>query len=529
MRFPVIQAGLLLAIAIQATAADFDIVVYGGTAGGAAAAIAAAKEGRSVALVEPGRHVGGMISGGLGRTDMDRQQNVIGGIAREFFERAGKVYGEPVSWLFEPHVAEQILTDWLKEAHVQVFFGHQLKSLVKEGTRIVRLETENGGSFQARVYIDCTYEGDLMKQAGVSYAIGREARAKYGESLAGRQDILPGPHQLRAAASPYGPDGQLLPFIVRQDEVVPTGEGDGRVQSYCFRLCLTDDPANLLPVGPPEGYDPKRYGLVRNYLAALGDAARLADFMGISRLPHNKSDVNSGGAVSTNIPSLSWSYTEAGYAERRRIRQQHLDWAQGLLYFLGHDSAVPERIRQEMLRWGLPKDEFPDTGHWPHQLYVRDSRRMRGEYILTQHDLQEHRAKYDSIGMGGYNIDIREVQWIAHKVYRFPLVQDEVLMEGYLSMPVEPYEIPYRSLLPLVDECSNLLVAAAISSSHVAYASFRMEPQYMIAGHAAGVAASLAVERSVPVDQIDIPELQRKLAGQKQILHLPAPRGNSKQ
>jgi len=521
MRFPVIKASLLLAVAIPATAANFDVVVYGGTAGGAAAAIAAAKEVRSVALLEPGRHIGGMISGGLGRTDMDRQQNVIGGIAREFFERVGKTYGEPVSWLFEPHVAEQVLTGWLREAQVRVFFQHRLKSVVKEGSRIALLETENGASFEARVYIDCTYEGDLMKQAGLSYAIGREARTKYGESLAGRQDILPSGHQFRVAVSPYGPDGKLLPFITPQDDVVPTGEGDGHVQSYCFRICVTDDENNRLPISPPDGYDPKRYGLVRNYLAALGDSARLADFLGISRLPHNKTDINSGGAVSTNAPSLSWSYPEAGYAERQWIWNQHLTWAQGLLYFLGHDAAVPERIRQEMLRWGLAKDEFPDTGHWPHQLYVRDARRMLGEYVLTQHDLEEHRRKYDSIGMGGYNVDIREVQWIAHKVYRFPKVEDEVLMEGYLSMPVEPYEIPFRALLPRQDECSNLLVAACISSSHVAYASFRMEPQYMIAGHAAGVAASLAVERKVPVHQIDIPELQRKLEAQKQILHLP--------
>ncbi|MDQ1473424.1 MAG: hypothetical protein QOJ99_4904 [Bryobacterales bacterium] len=512
--------GLASCLVTCSVAASFDVVVYGGTAGGAAAAIAAAREGRSVALVEPGRHIGGMISGGLGRTDMDRQQNVIGGISREFFERVGKVYGEPVSWLFEPHVAEQILTEWLKEAHVHVFFDQQLTSIIKSGTRIVGLNTENGTTFDGNVFIDCTYEGDLMKQAGVSYSIGREARAQYAESLAGRQEILPGPHQLRAAVSPYGPDHQLLPFITRQEDVVPTGQGDGHVQSYCFRICVTDDPSNRLPIPQPAGYDPKRYGLVLNYLAALGDSARLSDFLGISRLPHNKTDINSGGAVSTNAPSLSWSYPEAGYEDRRRIRNEHLTWAQGLLYFLAHDPGVPERIRHEMLPWGLAKDEFLDTGHWPHQLYVRDARRMLGEYVLTQHDLQERRRKYDSIGMGGYNIDIREVQWIAHTVYRFPKIEDEVLMEGYLSMPVEPYEIPYRALLPRQDESSNLLVAACISSSAVAYASFRMEPQYMIAGHAAGVAASLAIEKKVPVHLIEIPELQRRLQAQKQILHL---------
>jgi hypothetical protein len=499
----------------------FDVIVYGATSGGVAAAIGVAQEGRSVALVDPGRHVGGMLAGGLGRTDMDRQQNVIGGMAREFFERAGKVYGEPTSWLFEPHVAEQILTDWLREAGVRVFFGEQLKSVEKQKSRITHFETETGDVFEGEVYIDGTYEGDLMKQAGVSYAIGRESRAKYGEPLAGRQDILPGAHQFRAAVSPYGADGALLPYITPQDRVAPTGEGDGHVQSYCFRICLSNDPSNRLPIEAPEGYKPARYGLVRNYLAALGDSARLADFMGISRLPHNKTDINSGGAVSTDVPSLSWSYPEASYTERKRIWREHLTWAQGLLYFLGHDDAVPERIRQQMLEWGLPKDEFADTDHWPHQLYVRDARRMLGEYVLTQHDLQEERSKYDSIGMGGYNIDIREVQWIAHKVYRFPNAPDEVLMEGYLSMPVEPYEIPYRSLLPRYAECSNLLVPVCISASAVAFASFRMEPQFMIAGYSAGIAASIAAANRSSVHAVDMSLLQRKLTVRRQILSLP--------
>ena len=509
----------IAAIAHAAPLSSYDVVIYGATSGGAAAAIGAAQEGRSVVLLEPGHHVGGMISGGLGRTDMDRQQNVIGGMAREFFERVGKLYGEPISWLFEPHVAEQVLTDWLRQSGVHVIFGQQLKSVAKQGTRIASIQMEGGTVYQGQAYIDGTYEGDLMKQAGVSYSIGREARAKYGESLAGRQDILPSAHQFRAAVSPYGPDGALLPYIIPQDRVVPTGEGDGHVQSYCFRICLTNDPSNRLPIEAPEHYDAKRFGLVRNYLAALGDTAGLKDFMGLSRLPHNKTDINSGGAVSTDVPSLSWAYPEADYAERRRIWQEHLTWAQGLLYFLGHDSAVPERIRQEMLEWGLPKDEFPDTGHWPHQLYVRDARRMLGEYVMTQHDLQEYRSKYDSIGMGGYNIDIREVQWIAHRVYRFPKAPDEVLMEGYLSMPVEPYEIPYRALLPRYSEVSNLLVPVCISASAVAFASFRMEPQFMIAGYAAGMAASMAAANHSSVHAVDLATLQRKLSEHRQILH----------
>jgi hypothetical protein len=514
--------GLFIAGAISAVTfgASFDVVVYGATSGGAMAAIAAAKQGRSVALLEPGRHIGGMISGGLGRTDMDRQQNVIGGYSREFFERVGRQYGEPVSWFFEPHIAEQVLNDWVKQSGVKVFFDHRLQSIEKNGSRITRVVAGHGTVFEGLVYIDGTYEGDLLKKAGVSYSIGRESRTKYGESAAGRQDILPGGHQFRAAVSPFGADGKLLPFVTPESLVVPTGEGDGHVQSYCFRICLTDDPANRIPLEPPPGYDPGRYGLVKNYIAALGDSVKLGDFMGISSLPHRKTDVNSGGALSTNAPSLSWAYPEATYDERAHIWDEHRTWAQGLLYFLGHDASVPERLRADMNRWGLPGDEFPDTDHWPHQLYVRDARRMTGEYVLTQHDLEEHRTKYDSIGMGGYNIDIREVQWIAKTVWRFPKASPEVLMEGYLSKPVEPYEIPYRSLLPRQDECSNLLVVACLSSSHVAYASFRMEPQYMITGHAAGVAAAMAIDRSVDVHHVPIQELQNVLKEQKQIIGL---------
>lgn len=511
-------AAAVLCFALSITAAaQHDIVVYGATAGGAVAAIAAAKGGAKVALVEPGRHVGGMISGGLGRTDMDRQEHVIGGFAREFFERAGRAYGQPIAWTFEPKIAEKVLRDWLAESGVAIFFEHRLQSVVKNQNRIISLRTHRGVEFTAAAFIDASYEGDLMKAAGVSYAVGRESRSLYGEPLAGRQDFLPGNHQFRVPLSPYGDDGKLFPHIVPQEKLGDTGAGDGKFQAYCFRLCLTTDAANQLPFPRPENYDAKRFGLVRNYLKALGDLARLRDFMGSSPIPNNKSDVNAS-VLSTNLPGANWEYPEASYERRREIWNEHLTWAQGLVYFLANDAAVPERIRDEVTRWGLPKDEFVDTGHWPHQMYVREARRMLGEYVMTQHDLQSRRRKYDSIGMGGYNIDIREVQWVARKVYRFPNVADELLMEGYISMPVEPYEIPYRSLLPRQQECGNLLVPVAISASQVAYASFRMEPQYMIAGHAAGVAAAMAARAGVPLHHVDILELQRRLRDQRQIL-----------
>lgn len=493
------------------------MIVYGATAGGTIAAIAVAREGRSVALLEPGRHVGGMITGGLGRTDMDRQQHVIGGMSREFFERVGRHYGEPVSWLFEPKVSRRVLLDWLEEAKVPVFYGQRLKAVRKNGATMVTLDTEDGGSYGARVFIDATYEGDLLKAAGVSYAIGREDRQKYGESLAGRQDILPGNHQLRVPTSPYGGDGTLLPYLVRQQEVAQIGEGDGRIQAYCFRLCLTRDPANRLPIPRPANYDQAPLGLVKNYVESLGANARLTDFLGVSPLPNQKTDINAS-VVSTNLVGASWEYPDASYERRREIWNEHLLYAQSLLWFLGNDPSVPAHMREEMQQWGLARDEFVDTDHWPHQMYVREARRMVGEHVLTQHDLQSRRRKFDSIGMGGYNIDIREVQWIARQVYRFPRVADEVLMEGYVSVPVDPYEIPYRSLLPRQGEADNLLVPVCISSSHVAYASFRMEPQYMIAGQAAGVAAAMAIATEVPVHHVDIPALQQRLRDQKQLL-----------
>jgi FAD dependent oxidoreductase len=499
--------------------ASYDVVVYGATAGGVVAAVAAAKEGATVALLEPGRHVGGMVSGGLGLTDMVRQQHVIGGYAREFFERVGRHYGEPVTWLFEPKVAEKVFRDWLTEAKVQVLFEHRLHSVRKEESRIVSLKTENGGEFSARVFIDSSYEGDVMKAAGVVYAIGRESRSRYDESLAGRRETLPGGHQFKAAVSPYDDAGRLAPYVVRQDDLAALGEGDGRIQAYCFRLCLTDAKDNQVQIQRPREYDPARFVLARNYLKSASELLSFGDFVHTTgKIPNGKVDANSSGAVSTNLLGASAEYPDATYGRRQEIWNEHLTWTQGLIYYLQNDPEVPARIQTEARRWGLAKDEFVDTGHWPHQLYIREARRMVGEYVLTQHDLQKSRRKYDSIGMGGYNIDIREVQWVAYKVFRFPEVRDEVLMEGYVSQPVEPYEIPYRSLLPRQQEAENLLVTSCISASSVAYASFRMEPQYMIAGHSAGVAAARAARSGTALHLLDIVALQRRLSEQRQIL-----------
>ncbi len=519
---------VLLTAGLLPGAERFDVVVYGATAGGVVAAVAAANEGVKCALLEPGRHVGGMVSGGLGRTDNVHQENLVGGYAKEFFARVGRHYGQPLTWFFEPKVAERVFRDWLDEAGVKVFYEHRLASVLNLDGRIASARMANGAEFAAEVFLDASYEGDLMKMAGVSYDVGRESRSKYGESLAGRREFMVRHHQFKVAVSPYGPDGKLLPYIQREDEIGLPGEGDGKLQSYCFRLCLTTDPKNQVPIRQPKNYDPDRYGLLKNYLEALvasgmGETLRPGTFLGISKMPNSKTDINAKPPISTNLLGASWEYPEASHQRRREIWREHRNWAHGLLFFLGNDLSVPEPLRAEMRRYGLPKDEFADTGHWPHQLYIREGRRMVGEYVLTQHDLMERTTKYDSIGMGGYNIDIREVQWVAAKVFRFPEVHEEVVEEGYVSQTVKPYQIPYRSLLPRSGESANLLVPVCASASHVAFASYRMEPQYMIAGHSAGVAAALAVQTNRPVHKIDLVELQTRLRRQGQILSLEDP------
>ena len=515
----------LVATAFQAPsrAADVqhDVVIYGGTAAGVMAGVAASRHGASAIILEPGRNVGGMVSGGLGNSDIVRQENLIGGLSMEFFRRLGQHYGEEVSWLFEPHVAENTLKAMLDEAGVDVRFEQPLDSVEIDGTRIQSLRTRGGATYKGLVFIDATYEGDLLKAAGVSYALGREGRDVYGESLAGRTELLPVNHQFRAAVSPWR-DGELLPYITPQEELVPVGAGDGRIQAYCFRLCLTDRPDNRLPITRPDDYDPARYELLRRYLEAIeaGRGGPLRGPLGLGRIPNDKTDANSSGPVSTNLLGANQEYTEATPERRAEIWEEHRSWAHGMLYFLQNDPSVPDRVRRTYAPWGLCKDEFQETGGWPHQLYVREARRMLGEYVLTQHDLKKRLRKHDVVGKAGYNIDIREVQWVAIRNFHFPNAQDEVFVEGYVSEPVEPWDIPYRAMLPHYSECSNLLVPVCISASTIAFASYRMEPTYMIAGHSAGVAAALAAKNSVAVHHVDIDALQSRLRADGQILNL---------
>ncbi|MCX6910062.1 MAG: FAD-dependent oxidoreductase, partial [Verrucomicrobia bacterium] len=454
-KLTIVALSVLFAARAMAGSIDADAVVYGATAGGVTAAVAAARQGVKVLLIEPGRHVGGMLSGGLGHSDVVGQQNLIGGLCLEVYQRIAKHYGESdpkKAFDFEPYVAEQVLNELLREAGVRVVSGQHVESVTKRGASIMALKTDSGASYVARVFVDASYEGDLMAKARVRYTVGREGHAKYGEWLAGRMELLPGHHQFKFAVSPWR-DGKLLPFITPQEKLVPTGEGDGKFQAYCFRLCLTDRPENRIPITKPDGYNLDDYELARRYIRAGGNVG-----LGIARLPNGKCDANSGGPVSSNLLGAAWEYPDASPQRRREIWDQHLRWAHGLVWFLQNDPGVPQKQRDSMRKWGLCKDEFQDTGGWPHQLYIREGRRMIGKTVVTQHDLEEHRTKPDSIGMGGYNIDIREVQWVSVRTFHFPKAADEVYVEGYVSQPVQPWQIPYRALLPRRGECDNLLV-----------------------------------------------------------------------
>ena len=496
---------------------SFDLVVYGGTAGGVATAVAAAREGATVALLEPGRHLGGMVSGGLGWTDYGRKE-VIGGMSLEYFERVGKHYNEPVTWHFEPHVAEQVFDELVKEAGVQFFPNHRLRETAgvrKTGTVIREIVMENGAIFRAKVFADCTYEGDLMAQAKVSFTWGRESSSQYGESLAGVREHTP-KHQFTVRVSPFDKNGKLLPEV----DPGPKGEvgsADRKVQAYNFRLCLTDVKSNRVAFEKPNGYTPARYELLARMLDAMvakdGRAPVLEKLMKPDRIPNGKTDVNNNGAFSTDYIGKSWNYPNATYRERDRIWQEHKDYIAGLLYFLAHDSRVPEDLRKEMNQWGLARDEFVDTAHWPRQLYVREARRMVGAFVMAQKDIQTDLLKTDllkedAIGMGSYNSD-------SHNVQRIVTPDGAVENEGDMQVAVTPYQIPYRVLLPKRGEATNLLVPVCFSASHVAYSTVRMEPQYMILGEAAGRAAKMAIDAQTAVQDVDTKALTAKLVANK--------------
>ncbi len=486
-------------------------------------ALAAAREGLHVVLLEPGNHIGGMLTGGLSATDVGNR-NVIGGYPLEFFERVGQYYDvkqfdQTVSWRFEPHVGEEILRSMLKQSGVDIRFHERLREkdgVIKTGKRVVSITTEDGTKWNGKVFADASYEGDLMAAAGVSSTWGRESIAQYGESLAGVRGETPG-HQFKFKLSAYDAEGKILPEI-SAGPLAPAGSADRQVQSYNFRLILTKDLHNQVPYPKPPDYDPHRYQLLVNYIVGFqkqyGRIPRFNELTIQVGIPNHKADFNNNGPFSTDYIGKDWAFPTGTYAERRTIWQDHINYTKGLFYFLAHDPQVPMQLRKEVNEWGLAKDEFTDTDHWPPQLYIRESRRMVGEYIMTQKDLQAERTKSDSIGMGSYTID-------SHNFERVAMPDGTVQNEGNTEVPIQPYQIPYRILLPKREQASNLLVPVCVSASHVGYSSLRMEPQYMILGQAAGVAASLAVKNNIAVQDIDIKALQGRLIRGGAILSFP--------
>ncbi|MBN8729962.1 MAG: FAD-dependent oxidoreductase [Acidobacteria bacterium] len=509
------KLALLLATAASLTAAshEFDLVVYGGTAGGVTTAIAGARHGLKTALLEPRRHVGGMATGGLSRTDTGTRE-VIGGLALEFYYRVGNEYEirrfkNPVAWFYEPKVGEKVMVDMLAEAGVTLLYNHRLQEkngVAKQGLRITEITTENGDRFRAKIFADCSYEGDLMAQAKVSYTYGRESSAQYGEPLGGVRDKTPY-HQFLFDVPALDANGKPLPEITAEKPLSP-GVADKGVQSYNFRIIATNVAHNRVPWPRPQGYTAARYELLARYLDAFvknrGRSPVFHELTLIAPIPNGKADFNNNGPFSTDYIGKNYSYPDASYAERDRLWQEHIDYVQGFYYFLANDPHVPKDLQAEVNSWGLCKDEYTDTNHWPHQLYVREARRMVGEFVASQKDLQTDLTKPDVIGMGSYNSD-------SHNIRRFVNSRGMAENEGDMQVAVKPYQIPFRVMLPKRAEVSNLLNPVTFSASHVAYSSLRMEPQYMILGHAAGVAAAMAIKASQPVQDVSVPELQKTL------------------
>ena len=513
MRFLI---GLCLAIPLW-SAKSYDVVVYGGTASGVIAAVAAGREGMKVALIEPKRHIGGLVSGGLSRTDVGRKE-AIGGYAREVYRRAGahydlRPYGHLEAWYLEPHVAEDIFKAMVKSARVEVLCQHRLREkggVRKNDRRIAEIFCENGASFAAPYFIDATYEGDLMAQAGVSYTVGRESQQQYGEYSGG----------VRAGTgsriSAYDEAGKLLAGVLPG----PPGEigtGDKKVQAYNFRLCLSRDRNNQVPFPKPANYDPKRYEylyrVAKSAIESRGpeDAAHSL-FPTAGPIPNDKCDLNSA-----DYPNASWDYPDGSYQRREEIWQDHKSYVAGQVWFLAHDPRLSAAFRKVVNAWGLAKDEFTDNANWPPELYVREGRRMVGDWVMIQKDVVSEMRKPDPIGLGSYGLDV-------HAVQRYVNAKGFVEHEGTPQrteperMRHIPYQIPYRVLLPKRTEAENLLVTVCISTSHVVYSTIRMEPQYMIMGQAAGVAAKLAAAGKLAVQDVDTNALADKLREQHAIL-----------
>jgi hypothetical protein len=547
------RIGLVIFIYLQllllraADVIEADICIYGGTAGGVAAAVQAARMGKTVVVAEPGNHIGGMTSGGLGATDIGNKA-AIGGIAREFYHRVAQHYArddawrfekcddylksksgrtppdlsspDATMWTFEPHVAEDIFFQMLNEAKIPIFLQQRLVPAKKEGARIVEIAMENGKVFRAKMFIDATYEGDLMAKAGVRHRIGREANSEYGETLNGVRAVTP-KHQFAVAVDPYvtlgAPGSGLLPFI-QSAEAGKAGEGDGSIQAYNYRLCYTRNPANRLPHKQPPQYDPAKYELLARYLEALVAAGRkpkLEEFWNPIAMPNGKTDINNNGGFSTDFIGANYDYPEATHARREQICQAHQNYTLGFIYFLATSRRVPENMRLEMQSWGPAQDEFFDSGGWPHQLYIREARRMISDYVMTEQNCRSQTKAEDAVGLGAYNMD-------SHNCRRI-VKEGRVENEGDVQVGgFPPYPISYRAIVPKAAECENLLVPICLSATHIAYGSIRMEPVFMILGQSAATAAVLSLDANCSLQKLNYQILRTCLLKDKQVLEWKA-------
>jgi hypothetical protein len=533
----------LLAVPSLLLAADFaDVVIYGGTSGGVTAAIQTARMGRTAILIEPTKFLGGLTTGGLGATDIGNKK-AIGGMSREFYGNVHRYYSDPAKWkqqtredyfakkphgnsaaettmwTFEPHAATEIYDAMLKEAgdKVTVVFSERLelkKGVVKEGIKITKIIMESGREFSAPMFIDATYEGDLMAKAGVGYHVGREANSVYDEQINGVQVAHTIHHQFVKNVDPYvkpgDPSSGLLPGIEKDPGVELSG--DRKVQAYNFRMTTTDVPENRRDWEKPANYDERWFELaLRNV-----EAGDMRISWAPSWMPNRKTDTNNNFAVSTDFIGQNWDYPEADYATRAKIWQAHEDWQKGLMWTYAHHPRVPEKIRAAFQKLGLAKDEFLDNGNWPRQLYVREARRMIGDYVMTEKNCKRLEIVEDSVGMGAYNMD-------SHNIQRFVTKEGFVRNEGDVQVGSRPYPVSYRSIRPKAAECTNLLVPVCLSASHIAYGSIRMEPVFMVLGQSAATAAVHAIEQGTTVQGIDYAKLKEQMLKDGQMLDFESP------
>ena len=535
---------LLLAPAAPAAHRRADIVIYGCTSGAITAAVQTKKMAKSVIIVCPERHLGGLTAGGLGWTDSGNKA-VIGGLSREFYHRVWRQYDQPAAWrwqrreeygnkgqgteamdkdartmwIFEPHVAENVYEAWLKELKIPVhrdsWLDRGAQGVKMDGARIAAIRMLNGDTYTAKMFIDATYEGDLMAAAHVDYHVGREATSTYGEKWAGVQTgVLHHRHHFGAVKQPISPyviPGDPKSGVLPRISTEPPGEygaADKKVQAYCFRTCLTRVAENRVPFPKPAGYDPKEYEL----MGRIFDAGWRETFQKFDLIPNGKTDTNNHGPFSSDNMGRNWDYPDATYARRREIIQEHENYQKGWLYFVANDPRVPAEVRNEMAQWGLSKDEFTSTGNWPHQIYVREARRMVGRYVMTENELTKKRPTPEPVGMGSYSID-------SHNIQRYITPDGYVQNEGDIGVSTNgPYQISYGALVPKRGQAENLLVPVCLSSSHIAYGSIRMEPVFMILGQSAATAAVLAMDGKLAVQDVPYDRLRARLVADGQVL-----------